>query len=84
MNLQVSTPKNASLMLYARVLFFCEVNKNKNAKEYLCLGLLIIEHACNRSCLVKSLESSDVALWKAGCQVKWQVGSGGQNRGKGG
>ncbi len=29
-----------SLMLYARVLFFCEVNNNKNAKEYLCLGLL--------------------------------------------
>ena len=29
------------LLLYARVLFFCEVNNNnKNAKEYLCLGLL--------------------------------------------
>ncbi len=28
------------LGLYARVLFFCEVNYNKNAKEYLCLGLL--------------------------------------------
>ena len=27
-------------MLYARVLFFCEVNNNKNAKEYLCFGLL--------------------------------------------
>ncbi len=27
-------------LLYARVLFFCEVNNNKNTKEYLCLGLL--------------------------------------------
>ena len=27
-------------VLYARVLFFCEVNNKKNAKEYLCLGLL--------------------------------------------
>ncbi len=30
----------SSHLLYARVLFFCEVNNNKNAKEYLCLGLL--------------------------------------------
>ncbi len=54
-----------SQMLYARVLFFCEVNKNKNAKEYLCLGLLRREHACKRSCLglVKSWKSSDVASW---------------------
>ncbi len=28
------------VVLYARVLFFCEVNNNKNAKEYLCLSLL--------------------------------------------
>ena len=27
-------------LLYLWVLFFCEVNNNKNAKEYLCLGLL--------------------------------------------
>ncbi len=28
------------ILLYYWVLFFCEVNNNKNAKEYLCLGLL--------------------------------------------
>ncbi len=32
-------------LLYLWVLFFCEVNKNENAKEYLCLGLLRREHA---------------------------------------
>ena len=31
---------DTSKVLYARVLFFCEVNENKNAKEYLCHGLL--------------------------------------------
>ncbi len=45
---------------------------------------IVIEHACSMSCLVKSLESSDVALWRAGSQVMWQVGSRGQGGSKGG
>ena len=35
-----TNPLTSNFLLYCWVLFFCEVNNNKNVKEYLCLGLL--------------------------------------------